>query len=108
MRVPATARYHRESHITKPLRYPEVVRDLSLIVPTTVSYNDIWQLSRQLDTDVLRSVAPIDHYRGDFGESWTLRLVFQSAERTLTDEEVDGVIAEFLQRLRPLGITMRQ
>ncbi|WP_053958535.1 phenylalanine--tRNA ligase subunit beta [Sulfobacillus thermosulfidooxidans] len=108
MRVPKTARYHMESHIAKPLRYPEVVRDLSLIVPSTVSYDEIWQASRRLDTDVLRSVAPIDHYYGDFGESWTLRLVFQSAEKTLTDEEVDGLIAAFLHHLRPLGITMRQ
>ena len=96
------------SRIRRPMRYPEVVRDLSLIVPQGVSYQTIWEISHQLQSSILQSLTPIDHYRGDFGHSWTFRLVFQSEDKTLTDEEVERVIQQFLQLTQDLGVTMRQ
>ncbi len=95
-------------NIRHPLRYPEVVRDLSLIIPQGVSYQDIFERAKQLRSQILQTLTPVDHYHGDFGHSWTFRLVFQSEEKTLTDQEVDQVIQQFLQLVENIGVTIRQ
>ncbi|MCL4318723.1 MAG: phenylalanine--tRNA ligase subunit beta [Firmicutes bacterium] len=96
------------SHIRPPVRYPEVIRDLSLIVPQSVSYENIFEKARQLRTRILQSMEPVDDYQGDFGISWTFRLVFQSEEKTLTDQDVNDVIQQFLRLVEDLGVTIRQ
>ncbi|POB09468.1 phenylalanine--tRNA ligase subunit beta [Sulfobacillus sp. hq2] len=104
--LPSSAAVSSQMH--RPLRLPEAVRDLSLVVPANIAYQQIVDVVNALALPALRRMTPIDHYVGAFGESWTLRFVFQPDEVTLTEEDVDRAIQQILSSLDPYGVKIRQ
>jgi phenylalanyl-tRNA synthetase beta chain len=83
--------------------FPGVERDLALVVPDAVPAESVLSLLRRAGGDHLSSVRLFDLYRGkgvpEGTRSLAYRLHFQSLERTLTDSEVDGWVAEVARRL---------
>ncbi len=96
------------SHPGRPSRFQAVDRDLSLVIPEGVNYQGIRDAIRQLEIPELRHTTPVDRFEGDFGTSLTVRLTFQSDQRTLTDEDVEGAVSRILAVLEPLGVGLRQ
>jgi phenylalanyl-tRNA synthetase beta chain len=92
---------------TRPSRYPEVRRDLSVIVPESVPYRTIEQAIRQAGGPYLTACQPFDRFRGPFGESLSLRLRFQAEDRTLTESEVDQAVQSVLAALSKYGVNRR-
>jgi phenylalanyl-tRNA synthetase beta chain len=84
-------------------REPAVERDIALVVPASDLAVDILAAVRDSGIDHLGSVRVFDRYAGPqlpAGHySLGLRLTFE-ADRTLTDEEVDGEMTRLLERLR--------
>ena len=84
-------------------REPAVERDLALVVPAGDIAAEILAVVREAGIDHLASVRVFDRYAGPqlpAGHySLGLRLTFE-ADRTLTDEEVDGEMTRLLDRLR--------
>lgn len=86
--------------------FPYVQRDVSFILDESIAYGDLEKLFQQLNVENLRSFKLVDRYHGlnlPAGKvSLTFQLVYQSAERTLTSEEVDRlhnrIIEEFSRR----------
>ena len=80
-------------------RFPSVVRDMSLLLDDTLPAAAVRGTIRSAAPPTLERVVEFDRYRGkgvpDGRVSLSLRLTFRSAERTLTDAEVD----EALQRI---------
>ena len=72
--------------------FPAVLQDLAVVVDESVPAESVQAAVAKGGGDLLRSAQVFDLYRGDqVGEgrkSLALRLVFQAADRTLTDEEV--------------------
>ncbi len=79
-------------------RFPAVERDLAVVVEETVAAGAILAAITESGGDLLESARAFDEYRGaQFAEgrkSVAFTLTFRSPERTLTDAEVDGVMAE--------------
>jgi len=79
-------------------RFPAVERDLAVVVEETVAAGAILAAITESAGDLLESARAFDEYRGaQFAEgrkSVAFTLTFRSPERTLTDAEVDGVMAE--------------
>ncbi|NMP22370.1 phenylalanine--tRNA ligase subunit beta [Sulfobacillus harzensis] len=98
----------RVSQPGRPSRFPEVERDLSLVIPEAVPYQALVQAIDQLNIGVLQAMRPIDRYHGDFGTSLTVRLRFQSDQETLTDEQVDHEVGRILEQLAALDVKIRQ
>ncbi len=98
----------RISHPGRPSKFPEVERDLSLVIPGHISYQAIGEALSRLTIDTLSDVRPIDKFQGDFGTSLTIRLRFQSHQETLTDAVVDREIGRILGELRTIGVELRQ
>jgi phenylalanyl-tRNA synthetase beta chain len=77
-----------------PPRYPAIRRDLSMLVDRTVEYLRIEDTIYDAGIAELVSVEPFDRLeKGPFPESKysiSISLIYQSSERTLTDEEVDA------------------
>lgn len=77
----------------KPLsKYPSVMRDISLLVRASVKIGDIIQEIQLINQRLIEDVDLIDEYRDpkwNNQQSITLRIVFQSDEKTLTSREVD-------------------
>lgn len=104
--------HHTQSAISgvvpSPSRYPEVIRDLSLVVPETSTVGTLSGIVLDMSLSDLKSLRLIDVFSGPWGRSVTLRMVFQSNSRTLTDNEVDVQLAHLIEVLRRHGMTMRE
>ena len=78
----------------KPLpKFPGISRDLSLIVPDSVRYEQIETLITSLRLEHLESLEFITTYRGKplamGSKSVTVKLSFRSSEKTLASEDAD-------------------
>ena len=88
-----TALAPRGSTRVEPLpRFPSVVRDVSLLVPDTLSAATVRDTMRAAAPPTLVGVREFDRYQGQGmppGKvSVSLRFTFRAADRTLTDDEV--------------------
>ncbi|MCF8032131.1 MAG: phenylalanine--tRNA ligase subunit beta [Desulfarculaceae bacterium] len=84
-------------------RYPEVVRDVALVLDEAVRAGEVMDAARSGDDPWLVSVEVFDVYRGKplakDQKSLGLRLTYQSDERTLTYEEVTPGYQALVERL---------
>ncbi|HET7618253.1 MAG TPA: phenylalanine--tRNA ligase subunit beta [Vicinamibacterales bacterium] len=84
-------------------RFPSVVRDLSILVEEGLPAAAVRGTIRSAAPQTLAHVVEFDRYRGkgvaEGHISLSLRLTFRSAERTLTDEEVDGAMKDIVAAL---------
>jgi phenylalanyl-tRNA synthetase beta chain len=86
-RLKGVATYQEETS------FPSVREDLAVIVPETVSAQQVVDTIRQAGHTLLRNVDVFDAYRdperiGRGNVSLALHLEFRARDRTLTDEEV--------------------
>lgn len=92
-------------------RYPAVDRDFSFIFDDAVTFERIRSAVDVLHLDELRSFIPVEIFRGGAipaGKySVLLRAEFQSAERTLRDEEVALWAQQIIKTLAALGGVQR-
>ena len=92
--------------------FPEMRRDLSLLLPISLEWQTIAALIQQEGGTLLQKCEVFDLYVGtgvpENTKSLGARLFFQAYDRTLTDEEVDDKIGMILQALLPLGVRLRE
>ncbi|MBR6346363.1 MAG: phenylalanine--tRNA ligase subunit beta [Bacteroidales bacterium] len=85
-------------------RFPEVRRDLALLLDEAVAYSDLRRASFKAAKKLLRSVSLFDVYRGDKipagKKQYALNFVLQDTERTLTDADVEGAMTKILSALQ--------
>jgi phenylalanyl-tRNA synthetase beta chain len=81
-------------------KFPEVKRDLALLLDESVSYADLHKAAFKTAKKLLRSVSLFDVYRGDKIPSdkkqYALSFVLQDTERTLTDQDVEQIMSKLL------------
>lgn len=84
--------------------FPEIERDLSLIIDRAISWNKVQALIEKLSGGILKKIDVFDVYQGkEVAEgkvSLAFHLVFGSSERTLTSEEVSKVITDVVTQLQ--------
>ena len=100
--IPATDIAYRE-----PSRFPGIDIDLSLVLPEGITYGQLAPAWAEFDQDTLTGVTLIDSFQQKGFSSITLRFAFSSPERTLSKEEVQPWVDSILQKLAPLGVTLR-
>ncbi len=92
-------------------RFPEVDRDLAIVVAEAVHASSVEAVLRESAGDLLRDMRLFDIYRGvplDGGEkSLAFRLRFGAATRTLTEAEVDEAVAAVVAALGTIGARLR-
>jgi len=92
-------------------RFPAVDRDLSFIFDDQVPFERIQNAITALRMAHLRALVPVEIFRGGSipaGKySVLLRVTFQSAERTLRDDEVALWSQQIIKSLESLGGTLR-
>ncbi len=78
-------------------RFPSVRRDLAFVVAEQVAWDALRQTARQAAGPLLRDVQLFDRYVGQGVESGqkslAMGLILQDNSRTLTDRDVDSVVA---------------
>lgn len=93
-------------------RFPAVARDFSLVLDQSVSFGAVRRVIEKLDLPELTAVAAVDRFRG--GQipprkySLLIRVTFQSAEQTLTEEQIRSQSECIVKALETqLGATLR-
>ncbi len=95
-------------------RYQAVERDFSFVFPDSVRWETIAAATNGLRVTELRSVRPVEIFRDTKGKalpagsySLLLRVVFQSSERTLSEDELTSGSEKIVAALKALGGTQR-
>ena len=92
-------------------KHPATSRDLALVADEAAPAAALAGCIKANAGENLESLTLFDVYTGEkVGEgkkSLAYNLVFRAADRTLTDEEVDGAISRVLKALGEMGVTLR-
>jgi phenylalanyl-tRNA synthetase beta chain len=101
----------REARYEKLSRFPQVERDFSVLLDNAVKYETLRRSLEALHIPELRSMEPRELFRGgnvpEGKYSMLLHLIFQSAERTLRDEEVAAWSQQIIAAIQALGGSLR-
>jgi phenylalanyl-tRNA synthetase beta chain len=106
----------RQSHLPsfRPLsKYPEVRRDLAILIDATVSAQAIEDCIRASSSEILQEVRLFDIYTGkgvDKGlKSVAFGLILQDFSRTLTDQDIDSAVESVVSALnKNFAATLRE
>jgi phenylalanyl-tRNA synthetase beta chain len=93
-------------------RFPEVRRDLALLLDKSVQYSRIEELAWKRGTRLLKKLDLFDVYEGEgIGEgkkSYAVSFILQDMEKTLTDEDIDKVMNSLIKAFNEeLGAVLR-
>lgn len=82
-------------------RFPEVRRDLALLLDQGVRYGDLQDAAFKAEKKLLKAVNLFDVYEGknlpDGKKSYALSFTLQNREKTLTDKQVDQAMQRILK-----------
>ena len=85
-------------------KFPEVRRDLSLLVDKSVSFDSLSKIAKQSDNKILKSVNLFDVYEGDKlpegKKSYALSFTMADDSKTLTDKYVDKVMDKLIKSFK--------
>ena len=85
--------------------YPGITRDLALRFAPEISFASAYAQAIKLAEQPLQSVTCLE-VCDDERKGFTLRLRYQLADRTLTDQEVEQALSEYLKRLKDAGLSL--
>lgn len=84
-------------------KYPAVIRDIAILVPFETKMTEVLDIIENTGGELLVDTDLFDIYEGeDLGESrksFAFHLIFQSAERTLSDKEVNSLMEKIIKAL---------
>ncbi|MCF8307999.1 MAG: phenylalanine--tRNA ligase subunit beta [Bacteroidales bacterium] len=82
-------------------KYPEVRRDLALLLNENVTFHKLEQVAFQYGGDYLKEVNLFDIYRGENiakgKKSYALSFILQREDRTLKDKEIDKIMNKIMK-----------
>lgn len=79
--------------------YPFITRDIALWVPGGTEVSIIENVIRENAGELLVRLDQFDYFEKEGRVSYAFRLVFQSLERTLTDDEANGIMEKITSAL---------
>jgi phenylalanyl-tRNA synthetase beta chain len=81
-------------------KFPEVRRDLSLVLDRHVGYKEIEELVRSTERKLVKDIIVFDVYEGDKippgKKAYALGFTLQDDAKTLTDEEIDKTMSRLI------------
>jgi phenylalanyl-tRNA synthetase beta chain len=93
-------------------KFPEVKRDLALLIDKKIKFAQIEEIAFQTEKTLLKQIGLFDIYEGDKidgnKKSYAVSFILQDDNKTLTDKEIDKIMARFIKAYRDkLGATLR-
>jgi phenylalanyl-tRNA synthetase beta chain len=93
-------------------KYPEVRRDLALVVDEKVTFDQLRQVAFRTEKRLLKQVGLFDVYRGDklpeSKKQYALSFVLQDTEKTFTDQQIEHIMQQLLNSFtKEVGATLR-
>lgn len=93
-------------------KYPEVRRDLALLVDDTIQFDAIYNIARQSEKGLLKGINLFDVYQGnnlpEGKKSYAVSFTIQDATKTLTDVQIDKIMSKLQKSFETeLGAVLR-
>ncbi|MCP9767419.1 phenylalanine--tRNA ligase subunit beta [Lacihabitans sp. LS3-19] len=92
--------YSGENKFTEIPKYPEVKRDLSLVLNKDVKFEQIKKVAYNIERKLLKSVNVFDVYQGDKlpadQKSYSVSFILQDEEKTLNDQQIDKTMTRLM------------
>jgi phenylalanyl-tRNA synthetase beta chain len=93
-------------------KYPEVRRDLSLLLDENVSFDAIYNIARQTEKGLLKDINLFDVYQGknlpEGKKSYAVSFTIQDNTKTLTDVQIDKIMSKLQKNFEvELGASLR-
>lgn len=83
-------------------KYPEVKRDLALLLNTKTSFKEVYDLAFQTERKLLKHVNLFDVYTGENlpegKKSYAVSFTIQDTKSTLTDKQIDKIMTKLTNR----------
>jgi phenylalanyl-tRNA synthetase beta chain len=81
-------------------RFPSMIRDISMVVPKALAYDEVEKSVNKLKLDKLQEVKLFDIFEseklGADKKSIAVSFTFLDQEKTLTDKEIDGWMGKIM------------
>lgn len=93
-------------------KYPEVKRDLSLLIDENVTFENIYKLAKQSENNYLKDINLFDVYKGDNlakgKKSYAISFTLQDNKGTLKDSQIDKIMSKIQKSFESeLGAELR-
>ena len=93
-------------------KYPEVRRDLALLLDDSVAFEEIYNISRQTEKNLLKEVTLFDVYIGknlpEGKKSYAISFIIQDESKTLTDSQIEKIMSKLQNNfITQLGAQLR-
>ncbi|HKX85435.1 MAG TPA: phenylalanine--tRNA ligase subunit beta [Flavobacterium sp.] len=97
---------------TEIAKYPEVRRDLALLLDQNIEFSKIYDLAKNAEKNLLTKVDLFDVYQGknlpEGKKSYAVSFTLQDTSKTLTDSQIDKVMSKLTQTFETeLGASLR-
>ncbi len=98
---------------TPLMKYPEVKRDLALLLDKEVLFSTIKALAFKAEKEILRSVNLFDVYEGEKlpagKKSYAISFILQDTDKTLNDKQIEKTMSRLISIYeREIGAQIRQ
>lgn len=98
----------KDHNVFKPFSpYPFIVRDVAVFAPSDVQSEDVFTIISRNAGELMVRHELFDVFNKGDQTSYAYRLVFQSFEKTLTDEEINRIMDQVYDALKAKGWTIR-
>ncbi len=99
--------------IREVTKFPEVRRDLSLVIDKQVTFNEIRNLVEHTEKRLIKNIIAFDVYEGDKlpkeKKAYALGFTLLDESKTLTDEEIDKTMDKLMKAFeQKLGAVIRK
>lgn len=93
-------------------KYPEVRRDLALMLDESVTFDQIYALARQSEKGVLKDITLFDVYQGtnlpEGKKSYAVSFIIQDNTKTLNDSQIEKIMEKLIGTFQTeLGASLR-
>ena len=92
--------YTLENKFVEIPKYPEVRRDLSLVLNKSVKFDQIKKAAFNTEKKLLKSINVFDVYQGDKlpedQKSYSVSFILQDEEKTLNDQQIDKTMQKLM------------
>ena len=93
-------------------KYPEVRRDLALLLNDATSFDEVYKIAKQTEKKLLKDISLFDVYQGnnlpDGKKSYAVSFTIQDENKTLNDKEIEKIMSKLQANFEnQLGASLR-
>ncbi len=93
-------------------KFPEVRRDLALLIDKNVAFKSIYEIAKNTEKSLLKSINLFDVYEGknlpENKKSYAVSFILQDNSKTLTDSQIDKIMSKLQSNFeKELGASLR-